>query len=164
MRALVYFKDFNPSSVCVRAMKSGDEEVIKAGIDLAGEVQFAGHDVIFVQGLKHRSQNIRHHALRGIRRFKVAGAEKQAARVARYDVDKNMQREALAALCALRSKEALSMLRNMLAGNDKRQKSQALDYLRTWGDDPAALDLLTRYRNDKDLGEQIRRHLAAHGR
>jgi len=164
IRALGYFKGFNPGTVCLSALRAGDEQVVRAGIDLAGQVKFSGYEVVYTQGLRHSSANIRRHALRGVERNEITKAEKQVGRVARYDTDKYVKEQALGVLSAIKSREAILMLRNMLAGRDVRQKQRALSYLRRWKDDPVALDLLQRYRNDRDVGKQIQAHLARYGR
>lgn len=164
MRALVYFKDFNAGPVCISALRARDEQIVKTGIDLAGALQFAGSEVVFTDALKSRSANIRRHALRGIQRYGIIKADKHVSRLARYDPVKTVKDQALTTLCGIKSSEALPMLRNMLAGQDKAGKYRAVNYLRGWQGDAEALDLLYRYRNDRDVGQQIQQHLARYGR
>jgi len=159
IRALQRFKKFNPLKMSLQAIKSREERVAKAVLDLAGKLKFSGYENVYIQGMRHGMPTVRRYAAYGVGNHEILDAEKQTAKISRYDKDKQTRASALRALCKLKSNEALSTLRNMLAGKSTSDKHRAFNYLKEWKNDSRALDLLRRYKNDKVVGQQIKQHL-----
>ncbi|MCK5849695.1 MAG: hypothetical protein KAH23_02175 [Kiritimatiellae bacterium] len=159
IKTLRGFKKFNPQKMCLQAIKSKEERVAYAVIDLAGRLKFSGYENVYIQGLRHSKPMVRRYAAYGVGNHEILDAEQQTAKVSRYDKDKQTRDSALRALCRLKSNEALSTLRNMLAGKSTSNKQRAFNYLKEWKSDDRALELLRRYKNDKIVGQRIKQHL-----
>ncbi|MDQ7778366.1 MAG: HEAT repeat domain-containing protein [Planctomycetota bacterium] len=84
--------------------------------------------------------------------------------VARTEPEKRMRDLALSALCELKAREVIPVLKEMIESGNKDQKNTAVAYLAKWKGDEEALGILERFRADPDIGKYVENHLKREGR
>ena len=164
LNSLRPFKHFSPYDTCAHIVDNDEDSVVIAVIDLLSSSQFENHVKVFEKLARHKSSYVRRCMVQKAGRKKIQSAEPILYKLARDDTDTAVKDAALYSLSQLRSKRALKLAKNLITTGNRRTKSSALQSLRAWENNPAALDILDKYRNDPVIGSQIRSHLSRYGR
>jgi HEAT repeat protein len=145
-------------------VKQEEERFIYNVLNMISSVQFNGFENTLLLAARHSSPSVRRQAVELLGNARVTEAEKELVKMAQYDSDFGVKESALYALSIMKSQEGLNLCQSLLRSGDRNNKYKAWRCLAAWEDDSDAVELMQKYKNDPDVGQQIKAHLGRYGK